>query len=156
MSEAGYDALAVSLIKVARLRVCAQTEGVTASRASGIHRVTQSTPLFSLRAQSKLGQTSNALICLLCARNVNRKSTLAQELKERACGKRKREESSGNSPACLGFLLCVSRRNRICLFALNWASRGLRCSPLGVGVCPNCKARTTTHQTWVGVMCALQ
>lgn len=81
VSEAGYDALAVSLIKAARLSVCAQTEGVAASRASGMHRVTQSTPLFSRRAQSKLRQTSNALIRLLCARNVNRKSTLAQERK---------------------------------------------------------------------------
>lgn len=81
VSEAGYDALAVSLIKVARLSMCAQTKGVATSRASGMHGVTQSTPLFLQRAQSKLGQTSIALIRLLCARNVNRKSTLAQERK---------------------------------------------------------------------------
>lgn len=92
VSEAGYDALAVSLIKAWRASVCAQMEGVAASRASGMHRVTQSTPLFSRLAQSKLQQTSNALIRLLCARNVNRKSTLAQECKsvrvERGKGRR--------------------------------------------------------------------
>ncbi|GAA6084731.1 uncharacterized [Tachysurus ichikawai] len=80
------------MIKAARLSGCAQTEGVAASRSSGMHRVTQSTPLFSRREQSKLRQTSNALIRLLCARNVNRKSTLVRERKsvrvERGKGRR--------------------------------------------------------------------